>query len=264
MNASKQTEIKSLLSKPMGGNPDPEVAFGNHFFSAFSAQLTNPLSTIQSNIQILKKYSDSAVSDFTKETFALTESSIENILGFVENLDFLSEASGSRLGTKHKRISVRATVKQALDEIKFKNLDCSRIKVKITSDNTEIFSDKNLLSRILFNLLSNALKFSKHKVELFVSISVNELNIKVCDTGIGIPKDQLKTILNPFVRGTNAKMISGTGLGLAIVARALECLKGSLSVNSEIGEGTEIKVCIPSGISRVSCLPTKSEILYTK
>ena len=217
----------------------------NPIFKAISGEFSSPVTTIKSNIQLLKRFCNHPDKMLSDETFSFNEESIENILGFIEKINFLCTSDNRSIKLKPGWFSLRSLINQVFAEIKQLNLDVSRIQLNYSVSNYNILPDKYLISTVLVNLLSNALKFSSQEVELFVSSPDDELSIVVCDSGIGIPVNQLTEIFNPFVRGCNAKMITGSGLGLSIVARAITCLGGTIEVNSEIGKGTEFKVSIP-------------------
>jgi signal transduction histidine kinase len=68
----------------------------------------------------------------------------------------------------------------------------------------------------------------------------------VADEGIGIPKDELPGILQPSVRGSNARGASGSGMGLSLVSRIVSAHRGSLKIESEVGEGTTVQIIIPT------------------
>jgi signal transduction histidine kinase len=127
-----------------------------------------------------------------------------------------------------------------------------------------VFSDKYLINKILVNLLSNALKFSGKNVELNIIIIKNNLNITVRDYGIGIPDSQINEIFNPFVKGKNASKYPGTGIGLSIVARAVELLRGTVSVHSEPEKETEFQVIIPCHQSRRTTNKPKNKSTITR
>ncbi len=220
----------------------------NPIFNAITFELSSPITIIQSNIQLLKRFCNHPDKMLLDETFSFNEESIENIMGFIGKINFLCTSDQSSLKLKPGWFSLHSLIKQVYAEIKQLNLDVSRIKLNYPDQNCRIFSDKYLCNRILVNLLSNALKFSGQEVELFISSSDDELSIVVRDSGIGIPENQLKEVFSPFVRGCNVKMISGSGLGLSIVAKAIKSLGGSLVLNSECGKGTEFKVRIPSDV----------------
>jgi len=120
------------------------------------------------------------------------------------------------------------------------------IKIAIDENIPEIIiGDKLRLSQILMNLISNALKFTKEGV---VTVEVNlknnteglvNLEFKVQDTGIGIPENELPKIFEKFVQvGRKEDDYQGTGLGLSIVLKLIELFKGSIKVDSVLGQGT--------------------------
>ena len=105
--------------------------------------------------------------------------------------------------------------------------------------------------RVMDNLIGNALKFSKErsKVELFLSRMGPDILIEVKDHGIGIPKDKLPIIFEPFTKAGRAglKGEQSTGLGLSIVKQIVEKHKGKIEVQSEEGKGSVFKISLPAG-----------------
>lgn len=101
--------------------------------------------------------------------------------------------------------------------------------------------DRTELLMALFNLIENAVKYSKGNV---VEISMNKSNefllLSIVDKGIGIPKDKLENISKPFFRGANASLVDGNGIGLSIALRILEKNKIEYQINSEVNKGTQV------------------------
>jgi signal transduction histidine kinase len=108
-------------------------------------------------------------------------------------------------------------------------------------------ADELLLKQIVNNLLSNAVKYSPlgGTVTLSVVCSLEEVMLQVRDQGIGITKHDQECLFEDFFRASNVGDIPGTGLGLAIVKQAVELHGGSITVQSEIGEGTTMTVYLP-------------------
>ena len=110
--------------------------------------------------------------------------------------------------------------------------------------------DPNKLKQILINLLGNAVKFT-HKGEVCLTIAVlshsHQLSFSVTDTGIGIEQANLEKVFKPFEQedeGIN-RLYEGTGLGLAIVKELVECMHGTITVESKIGEGSTFRCLVP-------------------
>lgn len=112
-----------------------------------------------------------------------------------------------------------------------------------------VISDAHKVSDIIGHLVDNALKFTQHgKVEISYRIYESEIIFSVSDTGIGIEKDNFESIFGKFNRLTvqkNNKIYGGNGLGLSISKAVLEHMGGSISVDSEIGQGSIFSFSIP-------------------
>ncbi|MEM1222498.1 MAG: ATP-binding protein [Verrucomicrobiota bacterium] len=120
-------------------------------------------------------------------------------------------------------------------------------EVRIDSD-PRVTTDEDALFQITLNLVHNALKYTESgRVLLRVeSLVNNEFLIKVEDTGIGIPQQDIDAVFTPFLRGTSAKYVeSGVGLGLSIVKRFVEAFGGSIDLKSEEGKGSTFEVRLP-------------------
>lgn len=125
--------------------------------------------------------------------------------------------------------------------------------INITPSNVEMIKIDSLrLSQIVNNLLSNAIKFTeKGHVEILVYFIENKLNIRICDTGVGMNSSQLGGVFKPFTQADNsiARKYGGTGLGLNIVNELVKLMNGELNINSVVGVGTSVDLSIPIEIS---------------
>lgn len=220
----------------------------NEIIHSIALELRTPVAVIKSNIQLLKKFCTSSENSLVEESFLLSEDSVDNIFRFINCVNFLSDADQGKLRLKNKCFNLKRFLTQVMEELKCSNLDVSRINIDLTVSNLNVIADQYLLNRVVVNLVVNALKFSRSRVELIISELDNKLIIEIRDYGIGIPEEELADVFSPFVRASNVKMISGTGLGLSIVSRAVECLEGSMWVTSVLGKGTDFKIVIPVGL----------------
>lgn len=112
-----------------------------------------------------------------------------------------------------------------------------------------IRADRELLARVIWNLLDNAIKYSPEggTVRVELAASANSAIVRVCDRGLGIPPGEQSDIFRKFVRGSSSKSgaIKGTGLGLAIAREIVHAHGGTISVASEPGAGSTFSVVLP-------------------
>lgn len=130
------------------------------------------------------------------------------------------------------------------------------LKIVITNNPAlpkTLYGDEFRIRQIITNLLTNAVKYTKHGNVIFDASFEREedkhivLRISVKDTGKGISKEDLQLLFNSFqrVNEQHNRNIEGTGLGLAITKQLVELMSGTISVESELGKGSEFVVCIP-------------------
>ncbi len=122
-------------------------------------------------------------------------------------------------------------------------------KIQHEYENCEetVHLDKKILKNIIYNLISNASKYSAASKPIFCRLRVADhvLWIVVEDQGIGIPEEDQPHMFERFFRANNVENIQGTGLGLNIVKRYLNLLGGDISFNSKPGRGTVFRINIP-------------------
>lgn len=140
--------------------------------------------------------------------------------------------------------------------------------VNTLEDEATIYTDQVRVNQILFNLVSNAIKFTHHgTVRIHFELRegnsqhISQLVVAVRDTGIGISDDQKQRIFDPFVQSeaTSIREYGGSGLGLAIVKHLVTILKGKIFLESEVGKGTTFTVNIPVERHASSLTQTLSE-----
>lgn len=124
--------------------------------------------------------------------------------------------------------------------------DEARVTVNVSGSHVSIMGAETILEEIIYNLCDNAIKYNKEggTVEISVKQIGDECLLTVKDSGIGIPKSDLKRVFERFYRvdKSHSKATGGTGLGLFIVKHAAAYLGGELDIDSTEGEGTEINI----------------------
>jgi signal transduction histidine kinase len=132
--------------------------------------------------------------------------------------------------------------------------ETKELKLVFDTDIEEKFivCDPDFIERIMLNLFSNSLKFTNHNGRIMVNIYNNDEGVKIIikDTGIGIPVDKLQMIFERFrqVDDSLYRNNEGSGIGLSLVKALVEAHKGTISVASVVGEGTEFVIYLPTGV----------------
>lgn len=123
------------------------------------------------------------------------------------------------------------------------------IALSLTGEELFVHADTERIKQVLYNLIDNAIKFSHHDsvVTVETTIRKNKLFVSVKDTGVGIPKDEIKLIFNRFYKSDSSrgKDKKGTGLGLSIVKEIINAHNENINVISTQGEGTEFIFSLP-------------------
>jgi signal transduction histidine kinase len=123
------------------------------------------------------------------------------------------------------------------------------VKFVNRSQRDKVCVDEILISRILLNLLTNAIKYSPEGGNVMLELSDQPnaaIQLCVIDEGIGISQDALPNIFDTFYRAQGVETITGTGLGLSIVKDCVERHHGTITVESEKGKGTTFTVTLPT------------------
>lgn len=219
------------------------------FLAKASHQLRSPLNAIFSMLDLLQKEYQGPMNLEQKEVVNRCKTRVNLMGDMISDLLIIGKR---RMETKESVLSL-VDVKTLLENLTTlyvpraweKNVS---LKLEMDDGVPQMNGDKQLLDDLFSNLISNAIKYTppKGKVQVVLSAKNNrQIQFQVSDTGIGIPEEDLSKIFSEFFRSENARSFTenGTGLGLIIVKEALDLLKGTLSVESKIGEGTRI-ICL--------------------
>lgn len=221
-----------------------------NFFSNITHEFRTPLTLIIEPLrQILK---DKNLSNSTKNKAQLAERNSQRLLGLVNQLLDLSKLESKKMTLELKRgdfLEFIAPIMASFDGLaKQKNIQF----IYNAPNELPFFDfDKNKVEKVVFNLISNAIKFTKANGTVTVNVIENtqnqQLQIQVIDTGIGISKQEQPHIFDRFyqVDGSNTRQHEGTGIGLALSKELTEVMNGSLTFQSELGKGSTFEVLLP-------------------
>jgi PAS domain S-box-containing protein len=237
-----QQELSEALDKEKQLN---EIK--SRFVSMASHEFRTPLSTVLSSASLLSKY-------ISEEDQGKRDRHIKKIKDSVKHLndilnDFLSlgKLDEGKVAADPHEFNGKEMIEDTIEEMKGLIKAGQQIEYTYTGDE-KLYSDKKLLKNILFNLFSNAIKFSDANsvIKLDCHTHAGTTIISIADKGIGISLEDQEHLFSSFFRGANASNIQGTGLGLHIVKRYIDLLGGRAKLHSELEKGTTVTVEFPS------------------
>nr|WP_299074414.1 two-component regulator propeller domain-containing protein [uncultured Allomuricauda sp.] len=222
------------------------------FFTNISHELRTPLTLILGPAKDLLKQAGKTQNEYQETRAKLIHHNANRLLNLVTQILDFRKAQTGELQLKVSKIDILEQSKSIFES--FKELAKNKnISFNFNCENETIsgWIDKDKLDKILYNLLSNALKFSNNhgNVDLFLGLSddmAEHLIIEVSDDGIGIPEASQKNIFSRFYQARNSKeSTTGSGIGLSLVKSLVELHKGSIAFKSKSGEGTIFTIKVP-------------------
>ena len=234
-------ELKNALEKEKDLNE-----LKSRFVSMASHEFRTPLTTMLTSLSLVTKYAEQNDKENQGKHVGRIKTSINNLTDILNDFLSVSKLEEGKIENNPEVLNLKTFIKDIIAEMHSMATDGQMITQQHSGD--EIVSiDKKLLKNILFNLISNAIKFSPQgqKIEVAAMVLNSTIKISVKDNGIGIPAADQKHLFERFFRGKNAVNIQGTGLGLNIVAKYVELMKGSLDFESKEKKGTLFTIIIP-------------------
>jgi CheY-like chemotaxis protein len=220
-------------------------------------ELRTPISGILGLVDLLLTDSNKMQSDAikTRQYLTLMKSSSEHLLRIVSDILDFSKIEAGKLHIRSESFNIFSVTDNLLKDFHGQALQ-KGIAFTFTQSGPQelqLKGDPFRLKQVFYNLLGNALKFTQAG-SISVDICVNPIgtksaNVECCikDTGIGISKEDVKLLFMPFEQAdaSAARQSQGTGLGLAITHELIDLMKGSIKVESKLGEGSCFSFTIP-------------------
>lgn len=220
----------------------------SHFLSQMSHEIRTPLNIISGGIQYLKLNTESPPSDAFSETFDMIESGSKRITRTIDSIVEMSEIKSGNYEIKFEPIDLENDILQSV----IKNYEGAVLDKGLelifqkTTDVNLISKDKFMLYQIFTEIIDNAIKFTDRGTVLITQAvnSEGKLSVSVKDSGIGISREYMKNIFEPFTQEQtgSSRKYEGNGLALALVKKYAELNDLSIFVHSEKNVGTEFIV----------------------
>lgn len=224
------------------------IELEKNFVRYASHELKNPLAVIlgESEVTLMTKRTQNEYI----ETIEKIKDKAEKLNNLVDHFLQLSRMEASQL--KKTPINIDAVLVEVIFELSQNKPDSVELLFHVDdtlgADDLEMNADRLLLSKVFYNLIENALKFShvngSVEVSLKPSSSENCIEISVKDDGEGISEEDLKHIYKPLYRGNNTSQVAGTGIGLALVKKIIDLHAGHIQVESVLGKGTQFTLTL--------------------
>jgi two-component system phosphate regulon sensor histidine kinase PhoR len=221
----------------------------NEFISNITHELKTPIATVGVAIEALKNFNAIQDPQRTREYLDISSNELQRLSLLVDKVLKLSMFEKQGIDLKYEAINLEQLVNEVSGSLKLQTERHHAI-INITAEgDLNLQGDKLHLQSVVFNLLDNALKYSKDepRIDIDMKGGENTVVLTVADNGIGIPSEYRDKIFEKFFRiphgdTHNAK---GYGLGLSYVAQVIEKHKGTIAVDSKEGAGTTFSITLP-------------------
>jgi len=222
----------------------------SEFLANMSHELRTPLNSVIGFSDILLEEVKGELNDPQKKYVSNIARSGKHLLSLINDILDLSKIEAGQKQLEYSSFELH----EALDEISKltkpliskKNIG---LQMELPSEDIRVYADRKKFKQIMYNLLSNAAKFTPDKgtITIIANQEKDKLKVAVSDTGIGIPESEQATIFEPFqqVKSSKSSEHKGTGLGLSLVRELVEMHGGQVRLKSEVGKGSTFSFTIP-------------------
>jgi signal transduction histidine kinase len=221
----------------------------SQFIATMSHELRTPMNAVIGFAQVLLRQRTAELSATQIDMVQRILNNGKNLLSLINDILDLSKIEAGRLELKLEQINLTQLVLTTIAELQ-PLAEQKRLSLKVNAQlhDPVIVNDRTCLRQVLVNLLSNAIKFTETgSVEVTINESSMQVALQVKDTGIGITESDRTHIFEEFRQAdqTTTRKHSGTGLGLAITKSLVHIMKGTITVESEVGQGSIFRVQLP-------------------
>ncbi len=238
----------------------------SHFFANISHEFRTPLTLILGPVcQLLARTRD----ELDRHELHIMERSARRLQRLIDQLLDLAKIEAGRLKLQARPVDLVRFIGRVIANFE-SHARLRRICLSFTArpDRVEVYLDPGKFENVMYNLLSNAFKYTPDGGEVLVGVSLQaselrqeghpaearHVEITVTDTGIGIPPESVERIFSRFyqVEDATARELGGSGIGLALAKELVDLHRGSISVESRVQKGTTFRILLPLGKSHLS------------
>ena len=217
----------------------------NDFIGMVSHELKTPLTSFKGYIQILHKNTATKNDAFTVNILSKLDRQLDKMNALVNGFLNLSRLESGKIYLQKQTFNLHDLVLEIIEEHKI--LIANHELVLQPCDQALVNADREKISNVICNFLSNAAKYSPlySRIEVLCSVADNMATITVTDQGSGIEEEDTKRLFERFYRAEKTKHVAGFGIGLYLSAEIVERHQGEIGVKSEIGKGSQFWFTLP-------------------
>ena len=228
------------------------------FFANISHEFRTPITLTLGPLEQMLSGQYGTLPDALRNQMLVMLRNQERLLSLINQILDLAKFEAGQMQLKASQtVNLNQFIQQRIDPFRLM-AEKKQINLKFSSDpevdSADLYIDREKFDKLLVNLLSNSLKFTKQG-SIYVSTEIHNENffLTVTDTGIGIQEDQLPYIFDRFRQadGSVSREYAGTGIGLSLVKEVSDLHGGDVTVRSEYGKGTSFRVAIPLGTAHL-------------
>jgi signal transduction histidine kinase len=242
--------IKELLRRIQTQNKELDRLnqLKSQFVANVSHEVKSPLAIVRESLSIVLDGEVGEINAEQKEILQVGKAAIDRLLRLVSDLLDLSKIEAGKMELKREEIDFGRVVEEVLvaygQELSLKQITVTK---NIHKDLGFVWGDKDKLTQVVINLLTNAIKYmgGSGSIAITVKGTQEEIRFEISDTGPGIAKENFKKIFDKFERIAFAGKQDGAGLGLPIAKDIIELHRGKIWVESELGKGSTFIFTFP-------------------
>ncbi|MFC7765739.1 sensor histidine kinase [Leucobacter soli] len=222
----------------------------DEFVGMVSHELRTPLSSIMGFLDLLGNDPEQPLSDDQRQFVDIIERNAKRLLSLVGDLLFTAQVESGNMPLVRETVDLGECVASAVQSaVPSADRDGVELVAHTPAEPVMVSGDARRIGQAIDNLLSNAIKFTPRGGSVVVAADARgaEAEIRVRDTGMGIPKGEQGMLFTRFFRASTAtrNAVPGVGLGLAITRAIVQAHGGEMEVSSDEGAGTEFRIRIP-------------------
>src|SRR6185369_15780417 len=219
------------------------------FFSNVSHEFRTPLTLMLGPLE--ESLADTSLSSAVHDRLDVAHRNSVRLLKLVNTLLDLSRIEAGRIEAAYEAVDLHALTTELASMFR-STIERAGLKLIVDGStlDAEVYVDREMWEKIVFNLLSNAFKFTfEGEITVTLRKSGENVELEVSDTGTGIPEGELPHLFERFhrVKGARGRSYEGSGIGLALVQELVNLHGGAVRVKSELGRGSTFTVSIPTG-----------------